>query len=219
MRHTCARSLALSMPAQVQLGHVSGSCCCQALVARHQRKAQSQETASRCACRRSDAGKTLTRAWASRGERKTGKLRENSKVMANRNPVMTNRKKGHDNLENPPSLFEALPGNDSLGLACAQTATLCTQVVGQPALGHERCATAHRHHHPVLSACACRSDVTVTSSSYPPFVSLRGILIHSNRTPVPYKPTVLWTRYYKPTLPSPGVARVPVRLCKLSEPL
>jgi hypothetical protein len=43
------------------------------------------------------------RAWASRGERKTGKLRENSKVMANRNPVMTNRKKGHDNLENPPS--------------------------------------------------------------------------------------------------------------------
>ena len=106
MRHTCARSLALSMPAQVQLGHVSGSCCCQALVARHQRKAQSQETASRCACRRSDAGKTLTRAWASRGERKTGKLRENSKVMANRNPVMTNRKKGHDNLENPPFSLE-----------------------------------------------------------------------------------------------------------------
>ena len=53
-----------SMPAQVQVGPVSGSCCCQALVARHQRKAQPQESASRCACRRTDAGKTLTRASA-----------------------------------------------------------------------------------------------------------------------------------------------------------
>ena len=134
MRHTCARSLAVSMPAQVQVGHVSGSCCCQALVARHQRKAQSQETASRCACRRTDAGKTLTRAWASRGERKTGKLRENSKrswqieiaVMANRKKVMTNRKKGHDNLENPPSLTPPFTSHARLQLSPSRTT-----VVGQ----------------------------------------------------------------------------------------
>ena len=63
----------------------------------------------------------------------------------------------------------------SLGLACAQATTMCTQVFGKtrPRSLFSVCFL-------VLSACACSPEVTVTSSSPTPFVSPRGLL-HKNQ--------------------------------------
>ena len=80
----------------------------------------------------------------------------------------------------------------SLGLACAQAATLCTQVVGQElsttngAPSFSRSLRPHWMQPPhlssvsfALSACVCSSsdEVTVTSISHPSFVWHRGLCV------------------------------------------
>ena len=59
-------------------------------------------------------------------------------------------------------------------------ATLCTQVVGHP---RSRPRAGRSRAQALLHACACGSEVTVTSISHPSFVSHRG-LFHTNQRPL-----------------------------------